>query len=89
MLIYLSFFAAEEYALMPSIFEVEDYDKCMQMKEKALYCYIKFELKPLDRQNTSKTWKIIKVKIFSLSEYFTLKQPVLFFISAGIQFITS
>lgn len=56
------FVSGEEYASMPPVFHIEDYDTCMLMGEKALYCYIKFKLKPIESVNESRIWKVIKVK---------------------------
>uniref|UniRef100_A0A6P7GPX5 Nose resistant to fluoxetine protein 6-like isoform X2 n=1 Tax=Diabrotica virgifera virgifera TaxID=50390 RepID=A0A6P7GPX5_DIAVI len=42
-----------EYALMPTLFHLDDYDECMLLNEKALYCTFRFELQPLSVDNVS------------------------------------
>ncbi|CAH0550012.1 unnamed protein product [Brassicogethes aeneus] len=49
-----------QYALMPNLFHLDDYDKCMLLQNRALYCSITFELEPLDAENPSEIWKIVK-----------------------------
>ncbi|KAK5647502.1 hypothetical protein RI129_002394 [Pyrocoelia pectoralis] len=53
----------EDYNDMPLLFHVDDYDRCMALKQKALYCSITVQLSPL-HGNHSKVWKTIE-KVFS------------------------
>ncbi|CAH1235888.1 unnamed protein product [Diabrotica balteata] len=50
----------EEYGLMPDIFQVEDFDSCMILKDKALYCEITYEFAPINPNNPPAMWKTIK-----------------------------
>ncbi|KAF5307205.1 hypothetical protein FQR65_LT00721 [Abscondita terminalis] len=49
----------EEYNSMPPLFHVDDYDRCMSLGKKALYCAITVQLKPLG-SNNSTIWHIIE-----------------------------
>lgn len=55
-------FSEKEYALMPPIFHLDDWDRCMLLQEDAFYCNIRYDLEPLDQTNHSKIWSIIDVK---------------------------
>ncbi|XP_063923191.1 nose resistant to fluoxetine protein 6-like isoform X2 [Zophobas morio] len=58
-----------EYASMPPLFHMDDFDTCMSYGENALYCAIEFQLSPKNLHNTSEVWKIIQ-KTLSSTEYF-------------------
>ncbi|XP_072381146.1 nose resistant to fluoxetine protein 6-like [Diabrotica undecimpunctata] len=49
-----------EYALMPTLFHLDDYDECMLLKKKALYCTFRFELQSLSTDNVSDIWIVLK-----------------------------
>ncbi|KAJ8927036.1 hypothetical protein NQ314_020599, partial [Rhamnusium bicolor] len=49
----------KQYASMPQLFHQDNYDKCMLLKDEALYCTFTYELQPLKVNNVSETWKII------------------------------
>lgn len=44
---------------MPTLFHLDDYDGCMLLGEKALYCTFSYQLEPLEESN--EIWEIIKV----------------------------
>ncbi|KAF5301330.1 hypothetical protein FQA39_LY10728 [Lamprigera yunnana] len=48
----------EEYNAMPTLFYMDDYDVCMSLKEKALYCSVTVQLSPLTSPNVT-IWNII------------------------------
>ncbi|KAF7270028.1 hypothetical protein GWI33_016970 [Rhynchophorus ferrugineus] len=52
------FFIDEEYALMPELFYMDNYDLCMLRGSDALYCTFTFTLKALEENNT--VWNIIQ-----------------------------
>lgn len=49
---------------MPQLFHLDDYDECMYLEEKALYCTFTYELQPIFVEEKSSIWNIIKVKHF-------------------------
>ncbi|CAH1371478.1 unnamed protein product [Tenebrio molitor] len=50
----------KEYALMPPLFHLDNYDSCMLHGDEALYCMVTIQLFPINPNNTSKIWKIIE-----------------------------
>ncbi|KAG5866007.1 hypothetical protein JTB14_018187 [Gonioctena quinquepunctata] len=50
----------EQYASMPTLFEVDDYDTCMMFGKRALYCIVHYQLAPLDEKNPPEVWNTIK-----------------------------
>ncbi|KAF5301329.1 hypothetical protein FQA39_LY10727 [Lamprigera yunnana] len=48
----------EEYNAMPTLFYMDDYDVCMSLKEKALYCSVTVQLSPSSSTNVT-IWNII------------------------------
>ncbi|XP_030766811.1 uncharacterized protein LOC115890654 [Sitophilus oryzae] len=50
----------EEYASMPDLFYHDNFDKCMLLKEKAFYCSLTYQLKPLNETSPPDVWKIIQ-----------------------------
>ncbi|KAL3270221.1 hypothetical protein HHI36_009277 [Cryptolaemus montrouzieri] len=50
----------KEYARLPPVFELDNFDRCMLLEDEALYCMIEFHLQPIDPKNTSKTWNNIQ-----------------------------
>ncbi|KAF2884301.1 hypothetical protein ILUMI_21863 [Ignelater luminosus] len=49
-----------EYELMPPIFHLDNFDQCMVLGEKALYCSISIQLEPVDSKHPSQVWKITR-----------------------------
>lgn len=49
----------EEYNSMPPLFHMDDYDRCMSLADKTLYCSITVQLSPLG-SNNSTIWNIIE-----------------------------
>ncbi|KAF2884302.1 hypothetical protein ILUMI_21864 [Ignelater luminosus] len=58
-----------EYALMPPLFHLDDFDRCMILGEKALYCSITAQLEPIDAKHPSRVWKIIQEVISKPMNY--------------------
>ena len=50
----------QDYNEMPLLFHVDDYDRCMALKQKTLYCSITVQLSPL-QTNYSKIWNTIEI----------------------------
>ncbi|XP_045475059.1 nose resistant to fluoxetine protein 6-like [Harmonia axyridis] len=50
----------KEYALLPPVFDADNFDRCLLFEDEALYCFVEYHLKPLDPKNTSKTWNNIQ-----------------------------
>ncbi|KAL3270226.1 hypothetical protein HHI36_009282 [Cryptolaemus montrouzieri] len=50
----------KEYARLPPVFELDNFDRCMLLEDEALYCTMEFHLYPLNPKNTSKTWNQIQ-----------------------------
>ncbi|CAG9821311.1 unnamed protein product [Phaedon cochleariae] len=50
----------EEYASMPELFQVDNYDTCMMLGKKAFYCSITYQLEPIDQRNPPNIWRVIK-----------------------------
>ncbi|CAG9863719.1 unnamed protein product [Phyllotreta striolata] len=50
----------EEYSQMPNVFEVDNYDTCMLMKERAFFCEIVYQLTPINPESPPKVWKTIQ-----------------------------
>lgn len=46
---------------MPPLFSMDDYEDCMLLKQKSLYCRLTYELEPINKDNSSQVWKIVKV----------------------------
>lgn len=46
---------------MPSVFYMDNYDDCMLVKNKSLFCSFNYQLEPIDKNNASDVWKIIDV----------------------------
>ncbi|CAH0550013.1 unnamed protein product [Brassicogethes aeneus] len=59
----------EEYASIPELFHMDNYDKCMLMGEKAFFCSTQYNLEPLNPQNASKTWRIIDELVSTKQNY--------------------
>ncbi|KAB0804317.1 hypothetical protein PPYR_01287 [Photinus pyralis] len=57
-----------DYNEMPLLFHVDDYDRCMALKQKALYCSVTIQLSPF-HTNHSKVWKTIE-KVISNEKYY-------------------
>lgn len=51
-----------EYASMPPVFHLDDFDRCMVLGEKAYYCTVTAQVAPLDPKNPSEVWKTIQVR---------------------------
>ncbi|KAK4885463.1 hypothetical protein RN001_001734 [Aquatica leii] len=51
--------AEKDYALMPPLFYTDDFDRCLMLGEKALFCTVTVQLGPV-RNNYSKVWTIIE-----------------------------
>lgn len=51
----------EEYARMPELFYLDDYDRCMLNKDKSQYCNFVYQLEPINSENSSEVWKIVHV----------------------------
>jgi len=49
----------EQMDSLPSIFEMDEYDKCLRIKPKTLYCVTHFEVTPIDPENPSEVWKVL------------------------------
>jgi hypothetical protein len=62
----------KEYALMPPLFHLDNYDSCMLHGDEALYCMVTIQLFPINPNNTSKIWKIIEVCLLSLILHFRI-----------------
>lgn len=63
--IYIStiyFILDKEYAQMPELFHMDNYDRCMLRGDESFFCSFDYQLEPLDFNNVSDTWKIIQVK---------------------------
>ncbi|XP_049824760.1 nose resistant to fluoxetine protein 6-like [Aethina tumida] len=58
-----------EYAQMPPVFHLDDFDRCMLLEEKALYCTISLNLQGLNPNSPSKSWEIIKAASSNPSNY--------------------
>ncbi|KAJ3659719.1 hypothetical protein Zmor_011393 [Zophobas morio] len=58
-----------EYASMPEVFHLDDYDRCMLHGPDALYCSISFQLYPKTAENASDTWKVIE-KVSNTQSYY-------------------
>ncbi|KAF2888954.1 hypothetical protein ILUMI_17219, partial [Ignelater luminosus] len=58
-----------EYALMPSVFHMDDFDQCMVLGEEMLYCFVTTELRPTNPKQPSQVWKIIEKVISSAKNY--------------------
>ncbi|XP_063923012.1 nose resistant to fluoxetine protein 6-like [Zophobas morio] len=58
-----------EYASMPEVFHLDDYDRCMLHGPDALYCSISFQLYPKTAENTSDAWKVIE-KVSNAQSYY-------------------
>ncbi|XP_056632174.1 nose resistant to fluoxetine protein 6-like [Diorhabda sublineata] len=50
----------EEYAYMPDVFNIENYETCMLLKDKALYCDLEYKIFPVNPNNPPEVWKTIK-----------------------------
>ncbi|KAF5301328.1 hypothetical protein FQA39_LY10726 [Lamprigera yunnana] len=66
----------KEYALVPELFKLDDYDRCLMLKKEALYCSVTIQLGPA-KNYTSKVWRTIESS-FSHSKILQ-KQPMHFF----------
>ncbi|KAJ8911704.1 hypothetical protein NQ315_013166, partial [Exocentrus adspersus] len=54
-------FSDTDYASLPILFHMDNFDDCMLLKRRALYCYLSYELQPLHSNgNQSKTWINLK-----------------------------
>ncbi|KAB0804823.1 hypothetical protein PPYR_01793 [Photinus pyralis] len=48
------------YALMPELFHLDDFDRCLMLGENALYCTFKMQLAPLDEAADLKVWETMQ-----------------------------
>lgn len=71
---FFSFFispSVTEYNKMPPLYELEDFDRCMQEKvpkvQKNIYCYTRTQIKPND---TSDLWQYIQVIIITVTSQY-------------------
>lgn len=53
------FFLENDYKLLPPIFHIDPYDKCLQ--ENKTFCIVSIKLNPIKNQNKTKIWKLIEV----------------------------
>jgi hypothetical protein len=53
----------KEYALIPTLFHLDNYDNCMLYGNQALYCMVTLQLLPTNPNETSKIWKTIEVSV--------------------------
>ncbi|XP_074037425.1 O-acyltransferase like protein isoform X2 [Leptinotarsa decemlineata] len=60
LLVVISAVTDEQYASMPKLFEVDDYDTCMMLGKKSFYCSVSYRVVPLNAENPTEIWKIIK-----------------------------
>lgn len=51
----------KEYAKIPEVFHYDNFDQCMMLKDDAFFCSLTYELEPIDKEQPSETWRIIKV----------------------------
>ncbi|KAF5301327.1 hypothetical protein FQA39_LY10725 [Lamprigera yunnana] len=49
----------KEYALVPELFKLDDYDRCLMLKKEALYCTVTIQLIPAEN-STSEVWRTIE-----------------------------
>ncbi|KAK9874063.1 hypothetical protein WA026_002418 [Henosepilachna vigintioctopunctata] len=56
----VSLVSENDYAVLPPVFEVDNFDRCMLLGDEALYCTIDFQLAPEDAKNPTETWKKIQ-----------------------------
>ncbi|CAG9821312.1 unnamed protein product [Phaedon cochleariae] len=49
-----------EYASMPDLFFLDNYEKCLALGKQAVFCTLNFELQPLVENETNNLWNIIK-----------------------------
>lgn len=62
-----SFYPEKDYASIPLLFEFDNYDKCMLLEEKALFCTFTFSIEPMYPERENRIWNIVKVnKLFIL-----------------------
>lgn len=54
-------FTSEQYSSVPPLFLMDDYEQCMLVKEKSLYCSFTYQLQSA---NDSQVWHIVKVTRF-------------------------
>ncbi|KAJ8938257.1 hypothetical protein NQ318_001790, partial [Aromia moschata] len=57
----------KDYASMPPLFHLDDYDECMLLREDGLYCKFTFELQPLQLEKQNHIWNVVSVKSFFAS----------------------
>ncbi|XP_044753949.1 nose resistant to fluoxetine protein 6-like [Coccinella septempunctata] len=50
----------KEYANLPPVFEQDNFERCLLLKDEALYCYVEYHVKPIDPENASITWTHIQ-----------------------------
>ncbi|XP_066249163.1 nose resistant to fluoxetine protein 6-like [Euwallacea similis] len=50
----------EQYASLPKLFYYDNFDDCMQLGDKAFFCSLQYDLEPLDKENPSEMWGLIK-----------------------------
>lgn len=51
-----------DYASMPPLFHLDDYDRCMSNKQSSLYCSFVYQLEPENRKNVSDVWNVVEVR---------------------------
>ncbi|XP_045483781.1 nose resistant to fluoxetine protein 6-like isoform X2 [Harmonia axyridis] len=64
-----SLYPDEDYSSLPPVFKADNFDNCMLLREKALYCTISYQLQAVDEENPSKKWNNIKELIKNPRNY--------------------
>ncbi|KAB0804319.1 hypothetical protein PPYR_01289 [Photinus pyralis] len=59
----------EEYALMPDLFHLDDFDRCLMLGKNALYCTVKLQIAPIRNSTNLRIWKIIQKTISNVKNY--------------------
>ncbi|XP_060519216.1 O-acyltransferase like protein-like isoform X2 [Cylas formicarius] len=59
----------QQYASMPDLFYLDNFDKCMLYGDRALFCSFRYTLEPIDGQNVSEVWKIIQNVTSHIANY--------------------
>ncbi|KAK5647259.1 hypothetical protein RI129_002151 [Pyrocoelia pectoralis] len=49
-----------EYASMPELFHLDNFDRCMMLGENALYCMFQMQLSPLEEGSNVQIWQTIQ-----------------------------